>query len=190
MHELDKNEKSAFWLHLEGWASQITHKRDVEWQKQWLKNEYCAQCRYCCGPQGADEPFPMPLLPRQLGPDNKANFYMLDKNTAYIGAEGCKSDTATGCRLTLAQKPVACNLFPIVLIKGKLYLYQTCPAVLALPLGAFLQIALQAAQMLDTFTLQELQHLSIDVPCEILSEKYINLHIQLFDETGKKLLLK
>lgn len=122
----------------------------------------------------------MALLPRQINAANARDFYMLDADTAYIGAKGCKSDTAAGCRLDACQKPVACGLFPIVLINGGLYLYQKCPAVLALPLRHFFCLAKDAQAMLKNIAPEDLRHISISLPCEALASKYIDLHIQIF----------
>lgn len=179
----------GFWSNFEKWRKLEGCK--IEWDKNWLKNGYCAQCRLCCGPQPEnDPPFPMPLLPNQIGPETPADFYLLNPSTPYIGARGCKSETSTGCRLSTEKKPIACGLFPLVLANGKLYLYQNCPAALLNPIGEFMLFAKEAAQSLERLSLEDLRRLSISLPCEELASKYIDMHILLFDERGKANLLE
>lgn len=180
-------ENSQFWRHFEKWRPLFNNPRYIAWNENWLENHWCGDCGYCCGPQGDDEPFPMALLPEQTGLDNKNDFYMLNENTAYIGSEGCKSGSETGCRLSREKKPIACGLFPLVLANGRLYLYQGCPASLGIPLAFFEKVAIKAAAMLNEFSEKELRHISINLPCETLSSKYIDLHISLFDDSGKDL---
>lgn len=177
--------EGGLWKRIERWD--LGKSASILWEKNWLKNGWCADCRYCCGPQGSDAPFPMALLPSQTGPDNERDFYMLAPGVAAIGAKGCKSDTDHGCRLPLEKKPVACGLFPLVLANGRLYLYQNCPASLAIPLYEFMAAAREAAKMLDQFSLKALRHLSIELTDKVLAEKYINMHVLLFDENGKRL---
>lgn len=170
-------EKDKFWDYYTKWLPLFKETSALIWEQNWIQNSLCKDCRYCCGPQGSDAPFPMGLLARQIGPDNSNNFYMLDSKTAYIGALGCKSDTSAGCRLNAWQKPVACGLFPIVLVNGSLYLYQMCPAVLSKPLSVFLDLAQKAARMLAQFDKEDLENISISLSCDELQKKYINLHI-------------
>lgn len=184
-----REKENGFWQYYGKWRGSFPEKREVIWRDNWLDNSYCGDCRYCCGPQGDDEPFPMALLPRQIRADLDKDFYLLDASTAYIGAEGCKSETPRGCRLTTTQKPVACGLFPIVLANGALYLYQRCPAAIFTPLVYFLEIAKKAAERLNDLTIDELRHLSLKLPLETLVEKYIDLHARVFDATGKNPLL-
>lgn len=180
--------KNGLWEHMAKWHQFINLPHEICWNKTWLENSWCKDCKYCCGPQGADAPFPMALLPCQVSPENMSNFYMLNENTAYIGSNGCKSNTEKGCRLDISQKPVACNLFPIVLINGRLYLYLKCPAVMAAPLLQFLEFAGKAASSLYNLALDDLKHISITLNADMLAAKYIDLHIQLFDEKGKALI--
>lgn len=177
MNTQDKN----FWNHLDSWQPLMDKEYQLYWDKNWLKNGWCKDCQYCCGPQGADEPFPMALLPQQIGPDNIDNFYMLNAETAYIGAKGCKSDSDNGCRLPEDKKPVACGLFPLVLVNGRLYLYKMCPAVLGTPLNYFFEIGKKASQMLNQYSLKDLQRISITLPQETLLAKYIDLHLPVFE---------
>lgn len=175
----------GFWHYVDRWRELFPRKRGLRWRGNWLQNDYCRDCRYCCGPQDSAVPFPMALLPSQIHPGLEKDFYLLDADTAYIGAKGCKSDTPHGCRLPLEQRPVACGLFPLVLSNGGLYLYKTCPAVLFSPLIRFADLGLEAASFLRGFSLAELKHISLELPCEKLARDYIDLGISLFDADGK-----
>lgn len=180
--------ENGFWRNSEKWRKM--DQGALEWANGWLRNGNCADCKLCCGPQGInDPPFPMPLLASQVSAETPDDFYLLDESTPYIGAQGCKSASPSGCRLSSEKKPIACRLFPLVLIEGKFYLYQNCPAVLFTPLLAFMELAEKAAEWLAEFPLEELRRLSISMPCETLSAKYIDLHIRIF-ECGEKILLK
>lgn len=181
---------SGLWHYLDKWQDLASSHAAPVWKDGRLDNAACAECRYCCGPQDNAEPFPMALLPGQIGKDNADNFYMLNKNTAGLGAQGCKSASDNGCRLPVAKRPVACSLFPIVLINGRLYLYQICPAVMFQPLAIFYQLGREIASWLMNFPLEDLQRISISLPEQTLLDRYINLHIQIFDKTGKKLLFE
>lgn len=181
--------KNGFWEYFEKWKYLFEENRFLKWNINWLENDFCKDCRYCCGPQDSADPFPMALLPAQLKPNIQKFFHMLNENTAYLGADGCKSHSETGCKLSETEKPVACGIFPIVLINGNLYLYQNCPAAIAIPLAQFAPFAMSVAKMLYAFSFEELKHISISLPCEVLAKKYIDLHITLFDGEGKKLIL-
>ena len=180
--------QKGFWNNFIKWKK--LRDKKVFWQNDWLKNDFCGECRLCCGPQGDDEPFPMPLLERQIKDDPKDRFYLLSPEIAYIGAEGCKSDTASGCSLSLQEKPVACNLFPIVLINGKLYLYQNCPAALFTPVAEFMETGKKAGEWLMKFKVEELKHLSIKMEDSMLAEKFIDLHIRIFEGDNKFIILE
>lgn len=177
LHRQDKD----FQKHFEDWRSLFNKTLSLEWQENWLENGWCAKCRHCCSPQGDDPPFPMALLPNQITSETKNDFYMLNADTAYIGKEGCKSMTPQGCKLTREKKPVACGLFPLVLINGRLYLYLMCPAVLATPLGVFFDLAKKASAMLQKLSKKDLEHLSINLGLPELSAKYADLHCVVFD---------
>ena len=181
-------ENSKFWDSFNSWENFAP--KTIEWNNDWLKNGFCKECKLCCGPQGNDAPFPMALLPEQLTTDIEQKFYLLSPTVAYIGKEGCKSDSTSGCKLGIREKPVACNLFPVVIINGGLYLYQNCPAVLLLPLALFMNLGKKIANYLQKFTLDELMQLSINVDYKELAEKYIDLHIKIFNEQGKKLIFE
>lgn len=177
---------NGFWDYVERWRAIFKDKRAVRWGKNWLENDYCRDCRFCCGPQDSAAPFPMALLPSQIAPGNAENFHMLDNSTAYLGKNGCRSATVHGCRLTPRQKPVACGLFPIVLVNGGLYLYQNCPAVVFTPLVQFLDIAKKAVKMLLQLPSEDLAHVSIWLNDDVLASSYLDLRIRLLDHNGNK----
>lgn len=181
---------NGFYGHFARWRELDRAGKYIKWQGDRLESNWCAGCRLCCGPQGNDKPFPMALLPGQIGPRTADDFYMLDADTACLGAQGCKSDGPSGCVLPFAKRPVACGLFPVVLINGALYLYQMCPAAIFEPLARFYDLAREIARYLDSFSLADLRHISLTMSDTALLEKYINLHIRLFDESQKKLLLE
>lgn len=178
---------NGFWDYARRWRESFQQERKLHWEQSWLENAYCADCRFCCGPQDSAVPFPMPLLSRQLRPELNKDFYLLDAATPYLGQAGCKADTAQGCRLELAQKPVACGLFPIVLVNGGLYLYQNCPAVIHTPLARFLEFAQKAAALLMQLDEIELRHLSLWLTADILAKSYIDLRVKIFSALGKEL---
>lgn len=122
----------------------------------------------------------MALLPGQISERTPADFYLLNKNTAYLGKEGCKSETSKGCRLPRELRPVACGLFPIVLANGRISLYKTCPAVIFNNLDELALLAEKAAQWLAGFSLDELRHISLDLSAEKLAADYIDLGIEVF----------
>lgn len=180
--------KSGFWEKLKGWEE--LSPGIVEWKDGWLQNGFCGNCRLCCAPQGDDEPFPMPLLPSQVTDEISTNFYLLENGVPYIGKDGCKSLGCEGCRLSRREKPIACGLFPLVLVEGKLYLYQNCPAVLKTPLESFMRFARKAGEMLLKYTFEDLRTISIKMPCETLSSKYIDMHVRIFNREGMSLVLE
>lgn len=176
----------GLWHYFEKWQSVFQGGEPLSWEGSRLANSWCSDCRFCCGEQDNCEPFPMALLPEQIGPDTAADFYMINKNTAGLGAEGCKSCGPQGCRLPVEKRPVACGFFPIVLAKGGLYLYQICPAAMFIPLDYFYRLAREVALYLEKFSLAELKHISISLSDEVIMDKYINLHVRLFDDRGKE----
>lgn len=183
-------EKDDFWNYLERWKEIFRDGRPLEWEGSWLDNAWCGECRFCCGPQGTDKPFPMPLLAEQMQPGYREHFYLLNDDTAYLAEKGCLAYSDAGCRLSRKERPVSCGLFPIVLANGRLYLYLSCPATLFVPLVRFYEIGRKAANMLLQFSFAELEHLSIDLPFETLSAKYVDLHLDIFNSKGKCSLLK
>lgn len=182
--------ENGFWDYVKRWREIFRSERALHWDNDWLENEYCPDCRFCCGPQDSATPFPMALLPSQTGPDNVLNFHMLDNATAYLGKDGCLSDTAIGCRLAACQKPLACGLFPIVLVNGGLWLYQNCPAVVFTPLVRFMDMAQKAVPLLLRLPVAELRHISIWLNPDVLARSYIDLRVRLFDMDGKKAVLE
>ncbi len=154
----------------------------ITWGKGWLKNSYCPQCRYCCGPQENSDPFPMALLPHQIHPGIEEDFFMMNANTAFMDGRGCKSSTAYGCRLPRVLRPIACNIFPLVIVDGAMYLYAVCPSVLFLPLQQWHSIARQAAAWLGNFEEKDLRHISISLPHDTLIDRYIFMHVTLFGQ--------
>lgn len=166
--------------YLETWRARFPQPRVVCWQDDSLRNDYCPDCRYCCGPQDSNEPFPMALLPEQMRPDLGEDFYLLDAHTAFLDSRGCKACGAHGCRLPRARRPVACGLFPLVAANSGLYLYQTCPAVMLNPPALFADIALQAARRLAAIAPEDRRRLCLDLPAAVLARSYSDLHINLF----------
>ncbi len=122
----------------------------------------------------------MALLPGQINEHTPDDFYLLNPDTAYIGAQGCKSASSSGCRLPFEKRPLACSLFPIVLVNGSLYLYQNCPASILQPLAFFMDMAREAEKALHRLDDDELRHISISLPDNVLIDRYINLHISIF----------
>lgn len=179
----------GFWDYVEQWRGQFTDERKIRWENNWLENDYCAQCRFCCGPQDSALPFPMGLSPSQAGDNAAVKFHLLDGRTACLLQSGCKSDGPHGCRLTLPEKPLACGLFPIVLANGGLWLYQNCPAVVFTPLIRFLDIARKVAVLLSELPLEELRHISLWLTADKLATSYIDLRIKIFDAKEKQIVL-
>ncbi len=173
-------DQEQFWKYFNKWQPLFAETRTLLWRGEWLDNPYCPDCRYCCGPQDSDTPFPMGLLPWQLRPNLADDFYLLNGDTAYLAAKGCKSDGPCGCKLERIKRPVACGLFPLVLANGALYLYKTCPAVLAVPLYRFFELGRDAAIYLHNFSDAELRHIALNLSLETLAANYIDLEIRLF----------
>lgn len=181
--------EKGFWHYFGKWRNIFSRPAPIVARDGWLDNPYCADCRFCCGPQDSPEPFPMALSPAQIAAGAEKDFYMLDDSTACLGAKGCKACGEHGCKLPRARRPLACGIFPIVLANGGLYLYQNCPAVLFTPLEEFYRLGRQVAESLDRLSLEELRHISLDIPIRTLAEKYIDLHIRIFNEDKKELVL-
>lgn len=180
----------GFWEYVEKWRKEFAHNYELNWEKYWIENGYCSKCRFCCGPQDSDVPFPMPLLPAQKRAGLEQDFQLLDSMTPYLAAEGCKSCGSKGCALTLSEKPLACGFFPIVLINGSLYLYKNCPAVIYTPLIRFLDLGLKVAEFLIDLDLADLKRLSLWLNCDVLSRFYIDLRIRIFKADTKELALE
>ncbi|MBO4300290.1 MAG: hypothetical protein J5861_01675 [Desulfovibrio sp.] len=164
---------------LQRWRPLFPRRRRVRWHDSWLANDYCPDCRLCCGPQEESEPFPMKLLTHQLGPHVSKDFYMLDTNTAYLDKRGCRSYTEKGCRLPRERRPVACGLFPFVLNRNTLQLYQRCPASLFTPLSHMEAEGRKAASWLLSLSDEDRSRIAIDLPTTTLANRYMDLHITL-----------
>lgn len=180
----------GFWDYAEKWRKEFRENLPVSWAKYWIENGYCADCRFCCGAQDSDMPFPMPLLERQKRANLEHDFHLLDSLTPYLAAQGCKSCTANGCRLKLEEKPLACGFFPVVLINGGLYLYKNCPAVIFSPLIRFMELGRKVGEYLLKLSLEELRRLSLWLDCDVLSRSYIDLRIRLFKGDVEKMILE
>lgn len=157
------------------WTRTFVEPRRVAFETPVLVNDYCVDCRFCCGPQAEAEPFPMALLDSQVSQRTPDDFYLLDRHTASLDRRGCKSLTPTGCRLEHRLRPVACGLFPLVLVNGRLYLYRTCPASLFVEPGRMLAMARQARDWLETLPEADIARISITRRPEDLAEKYVDL---------------
>lgn len=81
-------------------------------------------------------------------------------------------------------------MFPLVLVNGELFLYANCPAALFTPLADFMALAREAGEFLAKLTIEDLRTISIDLPLDELVSKYVCMHVRIFDEYGKKLLLE
>ena len=127
--------QKSSWHYWQQWRQRFPLQRDVHFDQGILSNDYCRDCRYCCGPQDCATPFPMKLLPSQQHDHLERDFFLLAPDTACLDDRGCKSCGPEGCLLPRQRRPVACSLFPLVLLDTGLYLYKICPAVFFLPLG-------------------------------------------------------
>ena len=121
--------QKSSWHYWQQWRQRFPLQRDVHFDQGILSNEYCRDCRYCCGPQDCATPFPMKLLPSQQHAHLDRDFFLLAPDTACLDDRGCKSCGPEGCLLPRQRRPVACSLFPLVLLETGLYLYKICPAV-------------------------------------------------------------
>lgn len=173
--------KRDFLLTFEDWQKIFPEKRDLKWENDWLENDYCRDCRLCCGPQGDDEPFPMALTDAQIGPSNRRDFYMRDDSTALLGRAGCKSLEPGGCRLNKGARPLACGLFPLVLANGRLFLYKRCPAALFASPAEIESLTARAAEFLRGLPERDLRRISINLSDAVVAEKYEDLKISLFE---------
>ena len=125
--------QKSSWHYWQQWRQRFPLQRDVHFDQGILSNDYCRDCRYCCGPQDCATPFPMKLLPSQQHAHLERDFFLLAPDTACLDDRGCKSCGPEGCLLPRQRRPVACSLFPLVLLDTGLYLYKICPAVFFLP---------------------------------------------------------
>ncbi len=100
---------------------------------------------------------------------------MLDDHTACLDQRGCKSLRSSGCCLDYEQRPVACNLFPYVLVDGRLYLYLICPASAFTPQEMLKSLGREVWDWLGTLPSQDLERISIHLDADILAERYQDL---------------
>jgi hypothetical protein len=161
------------------WRTVFHGPRELAWQGRWLDNGYCRDCRYCCGPQETDEPYPMALLPSQQGPEAELRFHLLSPDTAYLDGRGCKSATPTGCGLPRDARPVACNLFPLALVNGEMHLYRNCPVTWLVALARTRDIARNAARWLSGMPPSDLHCVDRTLPPQAAALQYIPLGIRI-----------
>lgn len=171
--------QKSYWHYWRHWRQIFPRQRDVHLDQGVLINDYCRDCRYCCGPQDCATPFPMRLLPSQLHPHLDQDFFLLAPDTACLDERGCKSCGPEGCRLPRKQRPVACSLFPLVLLDTGLYLYKICPAVMFLPLARWRVLAHGAADWLTGLDPDDVRRIAISVPAATVRERYIDLDLPL-----------
>ena len=153
------------------WKKRFPSPRTVTFADGVLVNEYCPDCRFCCGPQKEEKPFPMALLDSQISDQTP------DNHTAALDRRGCKALTPSGCRLERKLRPVACNIFPIVLVNSRLYLYKVCPASIFLPEELFREVAGKVSRMLNGLSAHDVQRISITRDPSDLASKYEDLGI-------------
>ena len=157
------------------WTGMFPSRLKVAFENGVLVNAYCSRCRFCCGPQAEERPFPMALLDRQISARTPDDFYLLDSRTASLDRRGCKSLGPGGCRLERPLRPLACGLFPLVLVNRRLYLYKICPASMLEPLETFQAMAAQVKAMLDALPAADVERISITRDPEDLKAKYLDL---------------
>ena len=79
---------------------------------------------------------------------------------------------------------MACGLFPFVLNAGELYLYQICPASMFTPLAHMAELGREAAAWLAKFSQREQEHIALNLPADVLTDRYIKLHITVYNPTA------
>ena len=159
------------------WRARLAGKQYVfRWTEGRLDNGYCAECRHCCGPQPeGDAPYPMPLLPSQLRPDLTDDFYLLSPSVACLDQRGCKALGPAGCRLERMLRPVACALFPFVLVNLRLYLYLICPASMFVDKAALLDMGGRVHVFLSSMDPADRARISISRRPEDLQARYLDM---------------
>ncbi len=121
----------------------------------------------------------MPLLPSQCAAGADQVLYMMDAETAVLDERGCKALGKDGCSIAHALRPVACGLFPIVLMEGWLYLYTLCPASLLVPFMTWFSMAESVAGWLKALPADDCARLSLIVPQDAIN-RFIPFHLQIF----------
>ncbi len=160
------------------WKTLFKKTRKVDVQSGVLTNEYCRDCLLCCGPQPeGDGAFPMKLLDRQIRGNEEDVFYMADKQTAVLDHRGCKALGDKGCVLPRPSRPVACNIFPFVLINRKLFLYAPCPLSGLLPMREIKRLAEKVRIWLEVQPESDIRRLSLYAGPGKLEKKYIDLNM-------------
>ncbi len=161
----------------ERWARLFPQRQNMRFDNNVVQNPYCPQCRFCCGPQEEATPFPMALLDSQVSPRTPEDFYLLDRHTACLDQRGCKALGPCGCRLDNTLRPIACNLFPYVLVNGRLYLYRVCPASMFMDKDDLLALGKAVHAYLASLPERDRARISIERAKEDLAEKYLDLHL-------------
>ncbi len=159
------------------WARLFPEQRHVDFDDCVVTNDYCLDCRFCCGPQKESEPFPMALLDRQISDRTADDFYLLDDHTACLDQRGCKALGPAGCRLDRSLRPVACALFPFVLVNRRLYLYRVCPASMFVDAAALADMGRRIHAWLATLDPADIERISISRRPEDLAAKYLDLNL-------------
>ena len=160
------------------WRRRFREPRPLTFQNNVLKNTYYPDCGFCCGPQSETEPFPMALLESQISARTANDFYLLDRHTASLDQRGCKSLGPAGCRLPQELRPVACNIFPVVLIQEGLYLYRICPAVTLNPKAELRAMALHVQAWLNALPQAAIRRIAISRTAAELAGKYLDLRLR------------
>ncbi len=176
------------WVRIREWKRSFPRERDVAVSEGVLLNDYCRDCLFCCGPQPADdEPFPMKLLDRQISGDTPRRFHMLDEHTACLDSRGCLALGKGGCCLERPLRPVACNLFPFVVIDLRLYLYRRCPVSVLLPPAKKKSLARALALWLrNCMAPADLLRISLHVRAQDLKRAYEDMRLPLSGTVRRK----
>ena len=156
------------------WRKHFPEPRQLTFLDGVLDNAYCPDCGLCCGPQAESEPFPMALLDRQISERTPDDFHLLDARTVSLDQRGCKSLGERGCRLPRNLRPIACNIFPIVLVKGGLFLYRCCPAALLLPEADWRRMAREVRDFLDKLPGADVRRLAITRRPDTVAAEYVD----------------
>lgn len=159
----------------EKWTALFPDKHSMGFAGGVVSNPYCPQCRFCCGPQEETEPFPMALLDSQISARTKDDYYLLDEHTAALDQRGCRALGPCGCRLDNALRPFACNIFPYVLVNGRLYLYRVCPASLFAGEDELLELGRKVHAWLASLSAADVERISITRSDQDLADKYLDL---------------
>ncbi len=178
--------KTVFLDLIREWKRQFPRERDVSVRDGVLLNDYCRDCLFCCGPQPvSDKPFPMKLLDRQISEDTPRHFYLLNAHTASLDSRGCLALGQCGCSLERGDRPVACNLFPFVVIDRKLFLYRRCPVSFLLPPAKRKALARALSRWLRCQAPEDLRRISLHIRPGILKRAYEDMGLPLVCDPWK-----